>query len=93
MELILKDRLIDHGVSIYVSKTSETISIWKAFEQLEKLNTIIPERPIIELLVDDRNTIQHRFGHPNAETAYYYLILCYRFLQTVSHRGIWYRAC
>jgi hypothetical protein len=34
---------------------------------------ILPERPIIELLIDDRNTIQHRFGFPDAESVFYYL--------------------
>jgi hypothetical protein len=33
----------------------------------------VPERPIIELLIDDRNTIQHRFGFPDAESVFYYL--------------------
>lgn len=73
IELILKDRLIDKGVSIYKPRSSETIGIWNAFEELAKLNVSIPEKPIIELLIDDRNTIQHRFGFPDAQSVYYYL--------------------
>ena len=73
IELILKDRLIDAGVSIYQQKRSQTISIWDAFDKLQKQKISIPERPIIELLIDDRNTIQHRFGFPDAETVYFYL--------------------
>lgn len=73
IELILKDRLIDKGVSIYKPKSSETIGVWSAFEELAKLNVVIPEKPIMELLIDDRNTIQHRFGFPNADSVYYYL--------------------
>lgn len=73
VELILKDRLIDKGISIYIPKQQQTIGIWKSFEELETLNINIIERPVIELLIDDRNTIQHRFGFPNAETVYYYL--------------------
>lgn len=73
IELILKDRLIDAGVSIYQQKRSHTISIWDAFDKLQKQKVNIPERPIIELLIDDRNTIQHRFGFPDAETVYFYL--------------------
>jgi hypothetical protein len=73
IELILKDCLIDKGVSIYVPKRPLTIDIWDAFEKLEGVNITIPERPVIELLVDDRNTIQHRFGFPNADAVYFYL--------------------
>jgi hypothetical protein len=73
IELILKDRLIDKGVSIYIPKKPVTIGIWDAFEKLEKVKVIIPERPVIEILIDDRNTIQHRFGFPNAETVFFYI--------------------
>lgn len=73
VELILKDRLIDKGVSIYIAKRAQTIGIWDAFDELQKVGINIPERPVIELLIDDRNTIQHRFGFPNAETVFYYL--------------------
>jgi hypothetical protein len=72
IELILKDCLVDHGVSIY-KNPKETITIWGAFEELSKLGINVPEKPLIELLIDDRNTIQHRFGFPNAESVFYYL--------------------
>lgn len=74
VELILKDRLIDAGVSIYEPKqNSKTIGIWTAFKLLDEKGIAVPERPIIELLVDDRNTIQHRFGFPDSESVYFYL--------------------
>lgn len=73
VELILKDRLVDKGVSIYVQRKPQTIGIWEAFEELQKVNVNIAEPPVMELLIDDRNTIQHRFGFPNAETVFYYL--------------------
>jgi HEPN domain-containing protein len=72
VELLLKDCLIDHGITIY-KNPKETITIWGSFDELEKLSIKIPEKPVIELLVDDRNTIQHRFGFPNAESVFYYL--------------------
>jgi uncharacterized protein YutE (UPF0331/DUF86 family) len=72
VELILKDKLIDEGVSIY-NKNSETIHIWKAFELLESKGITVAERPLIELLIDDRNNIQHRYGYPSPEAVYYYL--------------------
>lgn len=73
VELILKDRLVDKGIGIYIQRKPQTIGIWEAFEELQKVGIDIPERPVMELLIDDRNTIQHRFGSPNAETVFYYL--------------------
>jgi len=73
IELIFKDRLIDKGISIYEAKSNRTLDIWTVFTELGKVNVQIPERPVIELLVDDRNTIQHRFGFPNSDTVFYYL--------------------
>lgn len=73
VELILKDRVIDTGTSIYKGQSTVTIGIWEAFGILEKAGVALPERPIIELLIDDRNTIQHRFGFPNADAVFYYL--------------------
>lgn len=73
IELILKDRLIDKGISIYCKGGNQTINIWKAFEDLEQQGITIKERPIIEILIDDRNTIQHRFGFPNGDSVYYYI--------------------
>lgn len=72
IELLLKDCLIDHGVSIY-KNPKETVTIWGCFDELGKLGIHVAEKPVIELLVDDRNTIQHRFGFPDAESVYYYL--------------------
>ena len=74
VELILKDKVLGNGVSIYSSKDqNKTIGIWDAFKKLADLDVVIPEKPIIELLIDDRNTIQHRFGFPNEEAVYFYL--------------------
>lgn len=81
IELILKDLLVDKGISIYKGRSSETVSVWTAFDELNNQGIVIKERPIIELLIDDRNTIQHRFGYPNAETVYYYLEVVIRFLK------------
>jgi len=74
IELILKDLLIKNNVSIYsVPNSSQTINIWKAFEELGQLGIHIPERPVIELLIDDRNNIQHKFGFPDEQMVNYYL--------------------
>lgn len=73
VELILQDRLIDAGKSIYESTKPVTISIWKALDTLDKLRIKIPERPVIDLLIEDQNTIQHRLGYPELKTVYSYL--------------------
>lgn len=81
IELLLKDCVVDHGISIYIENTNKTLSIWGCFKTLNELGVDIPERPIIELLIDDRNTIQHRFGYPNGEAVYYYLKKVVFFMQ------------
>lgn len=73
VELILKDKLIASGITIYISNTNRTIGIWDCIKELGKMNILIPERAFLELLIDDRNSIQHRFGFPNKEAVYYYL--------------------
>ena len=73
VELILQDRLIDAGESIYESGKPVTINIWKALDTLKKLHVKIPERPVIELLIEDRDTVQHRLGFPELKAVYTYL--------------------
>ncbi|MBD2231456.1 hypothetical protein [Phormidium tenue] len=83
VELILKDLLIDKGESIYKPKQPQTLGIWEVFDKLADHNVVVPERPIIELLIDDRNTIQHRFGFPDAESVFYYLECIISFFKRV----------
>src|SRR5260370_11451741 len=73
IELVLKGLLIDQGMSIYKPGTNKTIHIWECIGKLKNQGVDVPELPIIELLIDDRNTIQHRFGHPTAEAITYYI--------------------
>lgn len=73
IELILKDLLVDHGTSIYQDKGKTTLNVWSAFSALEAHEIAFPERPKLEMLIDDRNAIQHRFGYPDKETVLYYL--------------------
>jgi uncharacterized protein YutE (UPF0331/DUF86 family) len=81
IELILKDKVIDAGSSIYKGSSTITITIWEAFSILNNVNIVIPERPVIQLLIDDRNTIQHRFGFPNGDAVFYYLDQVLRFFR------------
>jgi len=73
IELILKDLLVDHGTSIYQDKGKTTLNVWAAFSALEEHAITFPERPKLEMLIDDRNAIQHRFGYPDKETVLYYV--------------------
>ena len=81
VELILKDCMIDQGVSIYIPKSNKTLTIWECTDLLDSKGVKLPERPVIELLIDDRNTIQHRFGYPSAEAVYYYIEQVVSFFQ------------
>jgi hypothetical protein len=84
VELILKDGVIDQGLSIY-EKPGITINIWESIKKLQSKDIDIPELPVIELLIDDRNTIQHRFGHPTAESTYYYIEQVVSFFKRFLH--------
>lgn len=90
IELVLKDLLIDQGMSIYKPGTNKTIDIWECIGKLKNQGVDVPELPIIELLIDDRNTIQHRFGHPTAEAITYYIEQVTSFFQRFldKHYGI-----
>jgi len=73
VELLLKERVRAGGKSIY-KNPKETITIWGAYDILEKdLNCRIPERPDLELLHEERNNIQHRYANPSADDAAFHL--------------------
>lgn len=72
VELLLKDALLDLEESIY-RNPKETVSVWTAFDMLERHGVRVPGKQHIELLIDDRNAIQHRFGFPDERTTFYYL--------------------
>lgn len=73
VELLMKDMVIDIGHSIYESNNKNTIVVWKAFSILESHGISIKQRPNIEMLIDDRNVIQHKFGYPSRESVFYYI--------------------
>jgi hypothetical protein len=86
IELILKDLLIDKNESIFYNQKdnqNKTINTWDAFRKLAEHDVKIPNRPIIELLIDDRNTIQHKFGFPDAVCVFYYLESVISFLKQI----------
>lgn len=80
IELLLKDRLLDLQISIY-ENPKQTKSITKVLGDLEKHKVTVPQKHIIELLIDERNTIQHRFGSPNSVMVKYYFDNSLRFFE------------
>lgn len=72
VELILKDMVLRNGLSIY-DKPKETISTFKALKTLEEKGVPIPLRHHIDMLIDERNTLQHRFGSPEEIACIYYM--------------------
>jgi hypothetical protein len=73
VELLLKDMVIDYSESIYEANSKTTINIWTALKIIEKYGASLSKRPHIEMLIDDRNAIQHKFGYPTKECVVYYL--------------------
>lgn len=73
VELLLKDMVIDCGESIYEANSKTTINIWTSLKIVEKHGFSLSKRPHIEMLIDDRNVIQHKFGYPTKECVVYYL--------------------
>ena len=79
VELILKDLVLDAGVSIY-KNPKETITIQGCISELKNKNIDIPFMNKIELLIDERNALQHRFGSPNELTTILDIIGKYLFI-------------
>ena len=82
VELIFKDIMLDGGVSIYKSP-KETVTIYGAIEELKKLSVPIPCANKIDLLIDERNALQHRYGSPNELTTIYYMNMAIEFFDSV----------
>jgi hypothetical protein len=80
VELLLKERVRSAGKSIY-KNPKETITIWGAYEILEKeLNCKIPEKADLELLHEERNSIQHKSSNPSPEDASFHIEKAMRFI-------------
>lgn len=74
VELVLKARVLAFKVSIYKpNNTKETISIYEAYRILEGKGCKFPERPNLELLHDERNSIQHKYASPDAKTTAFHM--------------------
>lgn len=81
VELIFKDLMLDLGLSIY-KNPKETVTISGAIETLSKDKKItIPHLNKLELLIDERNALQHRYGFPNELTTIFYMEATYSFFK------------
>ena len=84
IELVLKDILLDTGESIY-KNPKETITIFGCIQKLKGNGFNVPFLNKIELLIDERNALQHRFGSPNELTAIFYMDIAISFFTEILH--------
>jgi hypothetical protein len=82
VELILKDILLDLGESIY-KNPKETVTVTGCLESLRAKGFNAPYQNKIELLIDERNALQHRFGSPNELTAIFYMTIAVDFFKEI----------
>lgn len=89
VELILKDLVLDAGESIYKGP-KETITIHGCLSTLDAKGVKLPFLNKVELLIDERNALQHRFGSPNQLTAVFYMNIAQEFFREVlkKHYGL-----
>ena len=81
IELLLKERVRSAGKSIY-RNPKETITIWGAYDILEKeLGCKIPEKADLELLHEERNSIQHKYANPSPDDAAFHVDRAMRFIR------------
>lgn len=80
VELLLKERVRKGAKSIY-KNPKETISIWGAYDILEKeLHITVAEKPDLELLHEERNNIQHKYANPSSEDAAFHVEHAVKFI-------------
>lgn len=82
VELLLKDLVLEEGVSIY-KNPKETLSVHGCIEALKKKNIQLPYLNKLELLIDERNALQHRFGSPNEISTTFYMNLAAAFFRVI----------
>jgi len=85
IELLLKERVRKGGKSVY-KNPKETISIWEAYKVLlDDLHVVIPEKPDLEMIHEERNTIQHKYANPSFEDTAFHVekavLFCRRFVK------------
>lgn len=82
VELVLKDLVLDTGESIY-KNPKETIAIHACIESLKSKTITVPYLNKVELLIDERNSLQHRYGSPNELTTIFYMNIAVDFFREI----------
>jgi len=86
IELILKDLVLNQGESIYKENNPKaTITIHECIKVLKEKSISIPYLNKIELLIDERNALQHRFGSPNELTTRFYMDIAINFFKEILY--------
>ncbi len=79
IELILKEAVRSLGLSIYRKDRKTTIGLHEALDILQDNGVAVQERPDLELLHDERNSIQHTNSTPDEDTTVFYVETVLRF--------------
>jgi len=78
IELMIKEKIVQQGMSIYKGE-GKTIGFFEALGKFDE--TRVPERPRIEELRDFRNTVQHKGLTPDYYTTEFYVREAYQFIE------------
>jgi hypothetical protein len=85
IELILKDLVLDAGESIY-KNPKETITVHGCTDCLKGKSINVPFLNKVELLIDERNSLQHRYGSPNELTTIFYMNITVDFFKEILRK-------
>jgi hypothetical protein len=81
VELVMKERVRAGGRSIHKARNSkETLGVYGLYDVLDELGCKIPERANLELLHEERNSVQHKYLNPNPEDTNFHLSNALKFL-------------
>ncbi len=73
VELGAKAALVSQNEPVY-NKHGRTVAVHEALDRVEVIRKDrLPARARVELLIDERNAIQHRYGALDQETLYYHV--------------------
>ena len=88
VELTVKAALVEKNISIYEKDNARTLNPHKALEALAKCWDIerIDGQSRIELLIDERNAIQHRYGSVDDVTLDYHMQTAFDSLELILKR-------
>lgn len=85
VELMLKECVRHSGKSIY-KNPKETITLWGAYDILtNELHIVIPEKPDLELLHEERNNIQHNYANPSPDDAAFHIEKAMNFMRRFTN--------